>query len=103
LVARIDPGKAYDYFRRTQGWDRLTVDQQVLTSLDDRTILGTPTDQTSIMCYQLPGSITFDGKPISGGVDINQTDFDFVGRIYPKPSSVPFPVHQQWEQEYALA
>ncbi len=103
LVARIDPEKAYDYFRRTQGWDRPTVDQQVLTSLDDRTILGTAPDQTSIMCYQLPGSITSDGKPITGGVDINPTDFDFVGRIYPKPSNNVFAVHQQWEQEYANA
>lgn len=86
LVARIDPLKAYDYFRRTQGWDKAMVDRQVLTSLDDRTIFGTATDQTSIMCYQLPATITRDGKPITGGLDINQTDYDFVGRIYPKPA-----------------
>ena len=84
LVARIDRQKAYDYFRRTQGWSQQQVDQQVLTPLDDRTIFGTPSDQTSIMCYQLPGSITKDGRPIVGGLDINATDFDFIGRIYPK-------------------
>jgi len=55
---------AYDHFLRTQGWDRTTVDQQVLTPLDDRTIFGTPADATSIMCYQLPGEITRDGQPI---------------------------------------
>jgi hypothetical protein len=86
LVARIDPSKAYEYFRRTQGWDRKTVDQQVLTSLDDATIIGTPADQTSIMCYQLPGSITKDGRPILGGTDINNTDFLFAAKIYPKPA-----------------
>jgi hypothetical protein len=85
LVARIDPQKAYAYFLRTQGWDRQTVDQQVLTPLDDRSIMGTAADQTSIMCYQLPGSITRDGRPITGGVDINPTDYSFAGRIYPKP------------------
>jgi len=84
LVARIDPAKAYDYFRRTQGWDRAMVDAQVLTALDDRTILGTPPDQTSIMCYQLPGAITRDGKPIVGGVDINATDYAYAGLIYPR-------------------
>jgi len=84
-VARIDRQKAYDYFRRTQGWSQQQVDQQVLTPLDDRSIFGTPSDQTSIMCYQLPGAITKDGKPIVGGLDINATDFDFIGRIYPKP------------------
>ena len=85
LVERIDPAKAYEYFRRTQGWDPRTVDQQVLTPLDERSIMSTPADQTSIMCYQLPGSITRDGKPILGGVDINQTDYAFAGGIYPKP------------------
>jgi hypothetical protein len=61
------------------------VDAQVLTPLDERTIMSTPADQTSIMCYQLPGSITRDGRPILGGEDINETDHAFVARIYPQP------------------
>jgi Astacin (Peptidase family M12A) len=85
LIAKIDPNKAYDYFLRTQGWNRAMVDAQVLTPLDQKSILGTPPDQTSIMCYQLPGSITRDGKPIIGGTDINPTDAGFAARIYPKP------------------
>ncbi len=47
-------------------------------------LMKTPPDQTSIMCYQLPGSITRDGLPIVGGTDINQTDYAFIGKIYPK-------------------
>lgn len=88
LVARIDREKAYDYFRRTQGWSRRDVDEQVLTPLDERSIFATPADQTSIMCYQLPGSITSDGTAIVGGLDINQTDYSFVGQIYPKPRTL---------------
>jgi hypothetical protein len=84
LVERIDPRKAYDYFWRTQGWDKPTVDEQVLTPLAASSIFGTPPDQTSIMCYQLPGSITRDGQPILGGSDINATDFAFAGGIYPR-------------------
>jgi hypothetical protein len=87
LVARIDRQKAYDYFRRTQGWDRQTVDQQVLTPLDEQSLMSTPADQTSIMCYQLPGSITIDGNPIIGGLDINTTDANFVGQIYPRTTN----------------
>jgi hypothetical protein len=82
LVARIDPEKAYDYFRRLAGWDRRMVDLQVLTSLDDSSIVGTPPDQDSIMCYQIPGDITTDGRSIPGGLDINQTDFAFARHIY---------------------
>jgi hypothetical protein len=89
LVARIDREKSYAYFLRTQGWDRQTVDQQVLTPLDEKSIMATPADQDSIMCYQLPASITRDGQPIRGGLDINRTDFDFVARIYPRPAPEP--------------
>jgi hypothetical protein len=84
LVALIDPEKAYDFFQRTQGWSRQMVDQQVLTPLSQNSIMGTPPDQDSIMCYQLPGSITKSGQPIRGGIDINATDYAFAGRIYPK-------------------
>jgi hypothetical protein len=88
LIARIDREKAYDYFWRTQGWDRAMVDAQVLTPLDQQSIIGTPADQDSIMCYQLPGSITRDGNPIRGGTDINATDAAFCARLYPKAGAV---------------
>ena len=84
LVARIDPEKAYAWFLETQGWDKQTVDQQVLTPLDEKSLMGTPADQTSIMCYQLPASITLNEEPILGGLDINQTDSAFAGKIYPQ-------------------
>lgn len=84
LVAQIDPAKAYAYFARYDGWDHATVDQQVLTPLDDRSIMATPPDQTSIMCYQLPGSITRNGQPIVGGLDINTTDQAFANKVYPR-------------------
>ena len=91
LIAQIDPEKAYEYFWRTQGWDRTTVDEQVLTPLDDRSIMRTPADQDSIMCYQLPGSITRNGEPIRGGFDINATDAAFCGRLYPKSGAAAAP------------
>jgi hypothetical protein len=91
LVARIDPKKAYDYFLRTQGWDRDTVDQQVLTPLSEAALMATPPDQTSIMCYQLPASITKDGKPVVGGATINETDFAFAARLFPKADAPPPP------------
>lgn len=84
LVARIDHASAYDYFFRIFGWGKQTVDAQVLTPLDERSLMGTASDQTSVMSYQLPGSITRDNSPILGGLDINQTDYAYASKIYPK-------------------
>jgi hypothetical protein len=91
LIQRIDPAKAYEHFRRTQGWDPRTVDQQVLTPLDQQSIMGTAADQTSIMCYELPETITRNGLPIRGGTDISQMDYAFASRLYPKPGREQMP------------
>lgn len=90
LVARIDPEKAIAYFGRTQGWSASMVRQQVLTPLEESSLLGTEhSDDDSIMCYQLPGSITVDGRPIPGGNDIDAEDAAFAAKIYPKAVTPP--------------
>ena len=89
LVKRIDPKKAYAYFRKYDGWSKSEVDDQVLTPLDEKTLLATANaDVHSIMCYQLPGSIMKDGKAIAGGLDIDKKDFAFAASMYPKKVKV---------------
>jgi hypothetical protein len=61
--------------------------------------MGTPADQDSIMCYQLPGSITKDGQPIKGGTDIDKTDFAFCGKIYPIRGHAPAAHEEDWPEE----
>ncbi len=88
LVNKIDPAKAIAFFGQTQGWDEAMVRNQVLTPIEDSSLLGTDhADPNSIMCYQIPGAITKDGKPIVGGKDIDPVDFAFAGKIYPKAGS----------------
>jgi hypothetical protein len=85
LVDLIDPDKAIEFFQETQGWDPETTRQQVLTPLEDSSLIATDhADPNSIMCYQIPGSITKNGKPILGGLDIDASDFTFMAKIYPK-------------------
>jgi hypothetical protein len=82
------------------------VDSQVLTPLDETSLIRTPVDQTSIMCYQLPGVVTTDGKPIIGGIDINETDFAFAARIYPKVAraeATPLRAAASAEEEWSEA
>lgn len=85
LVKKIDPDKAIAFFGQTQGWTPDEVRQQVLTPIEASTMRGTAhADANSIMCYQIPGTITKDGKPIVGGLDIDAMDFKFMATIYPK-------------------
>ncbi|MCZ6859596.1 MAG: hypothetical protein O7I42_04855 [Alphaproteobacteria bacterium] len=57
-----------------------------MTTIEKRSLLGTPhADETSIMCYQIPGANTKDGRPILGGIDIGPQDAAFVAQIYPIP------------------
>lgn len=87
VVARIDRARAIAYFGATQGWSARDVDEQVLTPLDEQALMATPVDVTSIMCYQLPGSITTDGQPIPGGLDLDASDLAFADACYPLPDS----------------
>ena len=58
LVARIDREKAFKYFKLTQGWSREEVEAQVLTPIQNGSLLGNPDpDPDSVMCYQLPAEI----------------------------------------------
>ena len=41
LVATIDRDKAFDYFDRVEGWTREEVEEQVLTPLSKRSLMGT--------------------------------------------------------------
>ena len=83
LVERLDPAKVIAEYTRSQGWSEQEVKNQVLTPLEEASIFGTiHTDQTSIMCYQIDGSLTYDGQPIQGGVDINELDYTFAGHVY---------------------
>jgi hypothetical protein len=85
LVSRIDRKKAYVFYDKDQGWTKQEVDEQVLTPLKKKSLLGTTeSDPTSIMCYHIPAAVTKDGKPIAGGKDINKRDYAFAASIYPK-------------------
>jgi hypothetical protein len=90
LVDLIDREKAIEYFGRTQGWTPQEVEFQVLTALDKGSLIATDhADPNSIMCYQIPGSLTKNGQPIVGGRDIVATDRAFIARIYPVVKKSP--------------
>lgn len=86
LIDRLDRKKVIAAFMANQGWSYQEVLDQVLTPLEESSVLGTyNADQTSIMCYQIDGDLTKDRHPILGGTDINELDYAFAASVYPKP------------------
>jgi hypothetical protein len=88
LVQLLDREKTIAEFMRTQGWSRQEVINQVLTPLDEASLMSTPVDQDSLMCYQIPGNCTKSGQPIKGGSRLSESDWTFAARSYP-PSTGP--------------
>jgi hypothetical protein len=86
IIKRLDRDKVITDFMRTQSWSKQEVIDQVLTPLEESSLLGTPADETSIMCYQIDGDLTLDGKEVVGGLDINASDAAFAAKVYPKPA-----------------
>jgi hypothetical protein len=85
LVQRLDREKVIRDYMEAQGWTRQEVIDQVLTPLEESSLLGTPMPEAdSIMCYEISGELTMDGKPIVGGTDITTNDHAFAAQIYPK-------------------
>jgi len=101
VVARIDPALAYRYFAMTQGWDEATTRNNVLTPLSRQSMTGTTeADEESVMCYQLPGSIMRDRKPVTGGRDLTKLDKAFAAKLYPVVTAPPPPPPPEGEQAY---
>ena len=87
IVEKLDREKVIKAYMASQGWTRQEVIDQVLTPLEESSILGTPSAEAdSIMCYEIDGSLTRDGRPIVGGTDITANDHAFAAQLYPKPS-----------------
>lgn len=92
VLARLDRQKTYAFYQQRYGWGKATVDSQIFTPLDPASIWATAPDETSIMCYQFPGECTKNGKPIPGGMSINELDGSLIAKHYPKAGGPVDPV-----------
>ncbi len=82
-----DKTKLYAYYRRTQGWDETTVDQQVLTTYGANRTQYTRYDPASIMHYPIPNSLTMGDFEIGMNHDLSPTDRAFMSKVYPRKAT----------------
>lgn len=92
IVSLLDVSRTLAYFKRTQGWSDQEIRDQVLTAIEESSLIDpTRADGVSIMCYQLPGSITKSGQPIPGGLDLDDLDKQYAVKMYPLSTQPPPP------------
>lgn len=88
IVKLLDPMKTIALFMQSQGWSPQEIYQQILNSTPESAFnYASPPDPQSIMCYFFPGSITVNGQPIVGGVDLDDNDKQYIAKAYPLPTT----------------
>lgn len=77
----------YDYYRRTNGWAKETVDQNVFYTFPAAESTYSAYDLTSIMHYPVPKEFTLDGTSVGWNTQLSDMDKSFIQRVYPFPST----------------
>lgn len=93
IIDLLDPMKTIRYFQRMYGWNAATTKQQVLTPVEESSLVGGPsdagpTDQDSTMCYGFAGECTKSGRAIIGGSKITDSDYTRMAQLYPRSDIV---------------
>lgn len=74
----------YEWYRKTNGWDKQQVDRQVFSVSDVFYTNGTTYDSKSIMQYAVKSWQTEDGFSIAANNELSAGDKNLVGVLYPK-------------------
>lgn len=89
-----DREKVYEYYARTNGWDRETVDINIFRKYSQDITQFSQFDKHSIMLYSIHNSLTLDDFEVGFNRQLSAMDKEFIGVCYPfeqKPTN-PFPI-----------
>ena len=81
-----DKDKVYDFYRRTNGWDKAMVDNNLFRKYSKSITQYSEFDKKSIMLYAIPNSLTIGDFEVGWNRELSQTDKEFIGVMYPKQS-----------------
>ena len=79
-----DEDKVYEFFGRTQGWDKEMTFHNVLERYSERITKFSDYDPLSIMHYEIPGFLLKNGQDIVGGTKLSNSDKAFSEELYGK-------------------
>lgn len=84
-----DKEKVYEYYRRTQGWDKETVDINIFRKYSEEITQFSRFDKDSIMLYPIDNDLTVGDFEIGMNRDLSSMDKQFIGVCYPMPVAPP--------------
>jgi hypothetical protein len=76
----------YAWARETQGWDKETTDENILSALPINEITGSKYDSKSVMAYFFPAELTLDGSSFTRNLRYSQTDYEWLAQKYGGPA-----------------
>lgn len=77
-----DREAVYEYYGKTQGWDRAQVDAQVLDKATPEDFIGSKFDPNSIMCYPVSGEFTNNRLIVGWNYKLSPCDVEVFQSIY---------------------
>jgi hypothetical protein len=78
-----DVPKVYEFYKKTQGWDKKEVDQQVLGRYSETITNFTEFDPKSIMEYPVDNALTIGDFEIGLNTELSGNDKKFMTKTYP--------------------
>lgn len=76
--------KLYDWAKRTQGWNKQQVDQQIVKRYSSTEVNGTTFDPKSIMLYFYEKSLTNNNSGTTMNRRLSKTDVEYLNSLYPE-------------------
>lgn len=73
----------YEYYKKTNNWDKNTVDGNIFRKLDKKQTQYSSFDKESIMIYPIPKELTNGKFEVGLNTDLSATDIEFIKKIYP--------------------
>jgi hypothetical protein len=80
-----DKAKVYAWYKSRIGWDKATVDHNVLKRYGKSEVVFTEQhDPESIMQYPVPNELTVGDYEIGWNTELSETDQVFIAKMYPR-------------------
>ena len=89
----------YEFYGKTQGWDRETVYNNILKKYNVDQIAGSDFDDKSVMLYFYPADVTLDHTARPQNFTLSKMDVEWLNKTYPKSLVVDTDIYTKFQEK----